>query len=220
MPRNENPSGLWTMHVRLDDQLLAVHDIAWYPVGVEEEPEDSFLYPHAQEAARAAGGMLNSNKIMLTDIGLLVRRHNGDTQIYRTEDIPENAVSLQPFIRLSLESKAVGALRFELVDNHDRVLLTYEEQHQFDRGDNLISARTLLPLDGNFVLSGGWGIRVYIGDTLAAWHPFGWRDNTLRNAPLDSDGEVSKRLEMEVVNRKGERVSLDELLNPPRRRRR
>lgn len=219
MDMNDFPDGVWRMHVRLDDHLLAAHDFAWFTVGEEEEPEADFVYPHAQSAVRLAGASINDARATLTDIGLLVVRAGQDeTNIYRTESLPLDTVAVQPYLRLNLPERATGALHFTLRDAHGNVHFDYEEQHEYDAGDNLIAARARMRVDDALPLGPGWEMTVQVGETTVARHRFDWRKTVpLIHDPLEEDGEITSRLR-DKLSDMDEEMSLRDLLAEQRRR--
>ena len=216
---NGYPEGVWQMRVRLDDRVLAAHQFAWFTVGEIEEPEDDFVYPHAQVAVQVAGAAINDGKPTLTDIGLLVTRAGqAENNIYRTEALPQDAAVVQPYLRLNLTERATGALRFTLKDAAGTVHFDYQEQHEYDAGDNLIAARARMRVDDALPLGPGWEMTVSVGETPVARHRFDWRKALppLRD-PLEEDGEITSRLRERLADM-DEEMSLRDLLNEQRRR--
>ncbi len=219
MDLNDYPDGVWRMHVRLDEHLLATHEFAWFTVGEIEEPEDDFVYPHAQVAVQSAGASINDTRATLTDIGLLVvRAGSAETNIYRTESLPLDTVAVQPYLRLNLTERAVGELHFILRDPNGETHFDYHEQHEYDDGDNLIVARARMRVDDTLPLGPGWEMTVKVGDTTVARHRFDWRKAVpVINDPLEEDGEITNRLR-DKLSDLDEEMSLRELLNEQHRR--
>lgn len=213
------PEGVWGMHVRLENHLLAVHEFAWFTVGEIEEPEDDFIYPHAQVAVQRAGAAINDARATLTDIGLLVVRAGGaEANIYRTESLPTDAVAVQPYLRLNLPERAVGVLHFTLRDASGVVHFDYKEQHEYDAGDNLIAARARMRVDDALPVGPGWEMTVQVGETTVARHRFDWRKAVpIIKDPLEEDGEITSRLRDKLADM-DEAMSLRELLDEQRRR--
>ncbi|MEO0562452.1 MAG: hypothetical protein AAF125_10075 [Chloroflexota bacterium] len=213
------PEGVWSMHVRLDDELLAIHEIEWFEVGVEQEPEEDFVYPHAQAAVRLAGASVNAARSTLTDVGLIVARAGGnDVNIYRTESIPLDAVAVQPFVRFNLPGRAAGDVRFVLQDAAGTAHFENRTQHAYQPGDNLITAGARLPVDGSLPLGTGWQLDVHVGQMLVARHAFDWRQGAPPiKDPLAEDGEISQRLRQRLQDQ-NEELSLRDLLAEQRRR--
>ena len=194
----------------------------WFPVGEEEEIEADFVYPHAQAAVRLVGSPVNDTQPTLTDIGLLVVTNRSDeAEIFRTRTLPDNAIAVQPYVRLNLPERAIGQIRFVLEDANGDPQFTYDEEHEYDVGDNLIAARARLRVDTDhdIPIGRGWHLRVYVGEMLVAAHRFDWEDQQAPAilSPLEQDGEISARLRQRLED-KDDNVSLRDLLSEQRRR--
>jgi hypothetical protein len=218
------PEGIWQMRVRLGSELFAVHEIEWHPTDVvyEDEPDETFQYPHAQEAAQWAGGYLLGGNIVLTDIGMLATDADDNQRIHQTEPISIDAQAVQPYIRLYVGQRAEGTVQFMLFDENGVKQYTYREKYLLQTGDNLIAAGTRFPLELSPPLDAKWQLQVMIGETVVANHHIKWQDETVSNLPITNDGEINTNVRLYLRGEGNQRVSLDDLLNeaPPNRQRR
>jgi hypothetical protein len=100
-------------------------------------------------------------------------------------------------------------------DADGQVVFRQQEDHNFERGRNLIMPAARLPIRSSNAVHGEWRLLVYADGVLIADHPFGWEESTSsairRN--LTEDGELSGEIREMIADNRLERMSLDELLS-------
>lgn len=173
------------------------------------------VYRHALDAVRAAGHDPDEMKVLPVDVGLVVYR--GDERaVYRTNDVPDDADYVQPYVQLRLPSRAVGKVRFELLDSDGQVLFVHEDKHVLERGRNLLSSAARLPIHDGHNMNGGWELRISADGMPLATHRFFWEEDSAAviRRHLGEDGEISNEMRMLLAENRLESVSLDELLSP------
>jgi len=172
------------------------------------------IYQHALDAVEAAGLDPETVQVLATDIGVMAFSGNEDPEICRTRDVYDDVDYIQPYVQLRLAAKAVGLIRFEIVDSDGQVLFVHEEHHQLERGRNLITPAARLPIHDVQAKDGGWTLRVLADSVPLAEHYFGWQESTtsLVRRHLSEDGEISSELRAAMAENRLQKVSLDDLL--------
>jgi hypothetical protein len=179
------------------------------------KPNTDQVYEHALDAVRHAGLDPAEVSVLPTDIGLMVFSADQDPTIFRTRPILDDVDYIQPFVELRLPSRARGRIRFEILDTDGQVLFIHEENHEFERGRNLISPAARLPIHDAQAMHGDWQLRVSADGVLIAEHSFGWQESTSRvmRRHLKEDGELSNEVRAMIAENRLQRMSLDELLS-------
>lgn len=168
----------------------------------------------ARAAMHRAGYEQNSQYVQVADIGLLAYRSADDPKLVRYGDVLADTHYLRPFAELWLPHDARGSVRFELLDDQERLRYADEKQYALSRGINTLLPGTWLPLQGKSVPSGDWNLRVMAGNTLLAMHRFGWQPvggGEIQRF-VKSDGEISPALQDLLRAKSREAVSLSDLL--------
>jgi hypothetical protein len=172
------------------------------------------IYHHALSAVEAAGLDPETVKVLTTDIGIMAFKEDQDPVVYRTRDVLDDIDYIQPYVQLRLPTKAVGLIRFEIIDADGEVLFIHEERHQLERGRNLISPAARLPIHDAQAMDGEWELRVSADGVPLALHHFGWQESTTKvvRRHLSEDGEISSELRAALADSRLQGLSLDELL--------
>ncbi|MBI1256305.1 MAG: hypothetical protein GC204_02430 [Chloroflexi bacterium] len=179
-------------------------------------PRVDQVYAHALDAVRAAGLDPNETHVLPIDIGVMA--FNGDQEpiIYRTRPVLDDIDYLQPFVQLRLPTRARGRIRFEIIDSDGQTLFVHEEDHEFERGRNLVTPAARLPIHDAHALQDAWELRVSADGVLIAEHRFEWEESTTKviRRHLKEDGELSNEVRAMMAENRLQRMSLDELLEP------
>ncbi len=181
------------------------------------QPRADQVYAHALDAVRRAGLDPTETHVLPIDIGVMAFSSDGDPVIYRTRPVLDDIDYLQPFVQLRLPTRARGRIRFELVDSDGQTLFVHEEDHEFQRGRNLVTPAARLPIHDAHAMLGDWQLRVSADGVLIADHRFEWQENTTKviRRHLTEDGELSSEVRAMVAENRLQRMSLDELLEQP-----
>lgn len=179
------------------------------------QPRADQVYAHALDAVRNAKHDPAEMQVLPIDIGVMAFTGDNAPVIYRTRDVLDDVDYVQPFVQLRLPTKAKGRIRFEITDADGQVIFRQQEDHNFERGRNLIMPAARLPIRESAAIHGEWRLAVYADGVLIADHPFGWEESTSsairRN--LTEDGELSGEIREMIADNRLERMSLDELLS-------
>ncbi len=180
------------------------------------QPRVDQVYAHALDAVRRAGLDPAETHVLPVDVGVMAFSGDGEPVIYRTRPVPDDVDYVQPFVQLRLPTKAHGRIRFELIDSDGQILFVREEDHQFQRGRNLVTPAARLPIHDAQAMMGNWQLRVSADGVLIADHRFEWQENTRKviRRHLTEDGELSSEVRAMVAENRLQRMSLDELLDP------
>jgi hypothetical protein len=175
------------------------------------------IYQHALTAVEAAGHDPETVRVLATDIGVMAFKGDQEPVIYRTRDVLDDVDYIQPYVQLRLPTKAVGRIRFEILDAEGQTLFSREEHHQLERGRNLITPAARIPVHDAQALDGEWELRVSADDMLLAVHHFNWEESASRvvRRHLSEDGEISSELRAAMAENRLQELSLDELLDYP-----
>lgn len=189
----------------LPDEMLEEED---------EQPARERIYRHALEAVKEAGLDPDQVRVLVTDIGVMAFKSDQDPVVYRTRAVPDDVDYIQPFVQLRLPTKAVGRIRFEIIDSDGQTLFVRDESHQLERGRNLLSPAARLPIHDAQAMHNAWELRVSADGVLLASHPFDWEETTTRvvRRHLSEDGEISSELRATLAENRLEKISLDDLL--------
>lgn len=179
------------------------------------QPRVDQVYAHALDAVRRAGLDPAETHVLPIDIGVMAFSGDGEPVIYRTRPVLDDIDYLQPFVQLRLPTRARGRIRFELVDSDGQTLFVHEEDHDFQRGRNLVTPAARLPIHDAHTMLGDWQLRVSADGVLIADHRFEWQENTTKviRRHLTEDGELSSEVRAMVAENRLQRMSLDELLD-------
>jgi hypothetical protein len=172
-------------------------------------------YAHAVDAARAAGLELSRTAVIPVDVGLVVYNPAGERSIHRTTPVDMDAAFVQPFVQLNMPTRAVGRLRYEIIDSDGQALFIHEDNQALERGVNLLTPAARLRTHSGMARSGDWRLLVSADGVRLIDHAFVWQEDArarLRRHLYD-DGELTREarvlLEEEIS---GPSMSLDDLL--------
>lgn len=172
------------------------------------------IYAHALRAVQEAGLDPESVKVLATDIGVMAFKSDDDPMIYRTRPVLDDIDYLQPFVQLRLPQKAIGRIRFEVIDSDGQVIFIHEDRHQLERGRNLITPAARLPVHDAQAMHEDWELRVSADGVLLATHYFEWEESATKavRRHLSEDGEISSELRATMAESRLQKLSLDDLL--------
>lgn len=180
----------------------------------EEAAGRERIYAHAIRAVEAAGIDPETAKVLATDIGVMAFKDDSEPMIYRSRPVLDDIDYLQPFVQLRLPQKAIGRIRFEIVDSDGQVLFVHEDRHQLERGRNLISPAARLPIHDAQAMYEDWELRVSADGVPLASHQFSWQESATKvvRRHLSEDGEISTELRATMAENRLQKMSLDDLL--------
>ena len=173
------------------------------------------IYAHALRAVAAAGLNPDTVSVLPVDIGLLVYKDEDDPVVHRSQPINNDVDYIQPYIELRLPQKAVGLIRFEIVDSEGQTIFIHENNHELSRGRNLITPSARLPVHDAQAMEAGWQLWVSADGVPLAKHSFYWheaQDNNIREY-ISEDGEISSEMRAALAENRLQRMSLDDLLS-------
>ncbi len=173
------------------------------------------VYSHALKAVERAGLNPDEVKVLPVDIGVMAFSSDHDPVVHRTRPVLDDVDYIQPFVQLRLPTKAVGKIRFEIVDCDGQILFIHEDYHQLERGRNLITPTARLPIHDAQAMHGPWELRVSADGLPLATHTFEWQESTSKaiRRHLTDDGEISSGLRVALAENRLQKMSLDELLS-------
>lgn len=180
----------------------------------DEQSGKERIYRHALESVKAAGLDPEQVRVLATDIGFMAFSGASDPVVYRSRDIPDDVDYIQPFVQLRLPTKANGRIRFEVIDSDGQVLFVHEENHELDRGRNLVMPAARLPIHDAQAMHNAWELRISADGMPLASHTFDWEETTTRvvRRHLSEDGEISSELRAAMAESRLQKMSLDDLL--------
>jgi len=193
-----------------------IRRVAPAPPRREQRPANmDQVYPHALEAARAAGLNPDTVPVLPVDIGVLTYQGNNSPVIHRTVAVENDCDYIQPFIQLRVPRVAVGRVRFELLDNTGQLVFVHEADYQLQRGRNLIIPASRLPVHDEQESGGEWQMVVSGDNLLLAKYHFGWTDMDVAGAErfVGEDGEINSEMRAALADNRYQRLTLDELLS-------
>lgn len=179
------------------------------------QPRADQVYAHALDAVRRAGLDPAETHVLPVDIGVMTFSGDQEPTIFRTRPVLDDIDYLQPFVQLRLPTRAHGRVRFEIIDSDGQTLFIHEDDHEFERGRNLVTPAARLPIHDAQAMHGDWHLRVSADGVLIAEHDFGWEESTstVIRRHLREDGELSSEVRAMVAESRLQRMSLDELLS-------
>lgn len=172
------------------------------------------VYRHALEAVTRAGLNPDEVKVLAVDVGVIAFTPDGQQTVYRTWSLPDDVDYIQPFVQLRLPSKALGRVKFEILDGNNQPVFAHEDPHSLERGRNFISPSARLPIHDERHLDGRWQLRVTADDVLLAVHQFSFAEAGSIDIErhLGEDGEMNTELRAAMAESKLPKMSLDDLL--------
>lgn len=173
------------------------------------------VYRHALEAVERAGHDPDQVQVLAVDIGMMAFRQDEEPTVFRTWTLPDDVDYVQPFVQLRLPSKAVGRIRFEVVDSVGNVVFVHENDHNLERGRNFVTPAARLAIHDQRELDGRWGLRVIADGVLLADHRFEFMEatNAAIRQHIGEDGEINTELRVALSESRLQKMSLDDLLS-------
>lgn len=172
-------------------------------------------YAHAVDAARAAGLELSRTAVIPVDVGLIVYDPAGERSIHRTTPIDSKAAFVQPFIQLNMPTRAVGRVRYEIIDSDGQAVFIHEDDQALERGVNLLTPAARLRTHSGMARYGSWRLAVSADGVRLLDHSFGWQEDSrarLRRH-LHEDGELTQEARLLIEDEiSGPGISIDDLL--------
>lgn len=173
------------------------------------------VYAHALRAAERAGLNPDQMRVLPVDLGFMVFRADQDPEVFRTQPLPDEADYIQPFVQLRLPTRAVGRIKFEIVESDGRTVFVHEDIHELERGRNLITPTARLPIHDAHPMHRDWQLRVSADGLPLAVLGFSWEESGSRliRKHITADGEISNELRATLAENRLGKLSLDELLD-------
>ncbi len=172
-------------------------------------------YAHAVDAARAAGLELSRTAVIPVDVGVITFLPGGERAIHRTTPLEPASEYLQPVVQLNMPTRAVGRIRYELVDSDGQALFIHEDHQSLERGVNLLMPPARLRAHSGMARYGDWRLVVTADGVTLLDHGFGWaEDPAVRlRRHLREDGELTPEARTLLDEEtSGPGMSLDDLL--------
>lgn len=173
------------------------------------------VYAHALRAVEQAGLNPDTAQVLPVDLGVMVFQGDNDPVVYRTQPIPDDADYIQPFVQLRLPTRAVGRIKFEIIDSDGQVIFIHEDVSNLERGRNLVTPSARLPIHDAHAMLGNWQVRITADGMPLALHKFMWAETSTRaiRRHITADGELSNELRASLAENRLGKMSLDELLS-------
>jgi len=208
---NANGDGSAVFNQRADDDrdYDSEDDYALRQTGTEK------VYAHALQAVEQAGLNPDTAQVLPVDLGVMVFQGDNDPVVYRTQPIPDDADYIQPFVQLRLPTRAVGRIKFEIIDSDGQVIFIHEDVNNLERGRNLVTPSARLPIHDAHAMLGNWQVRISADGMPLALHKFMWQETNTRaiRRHITADGELSNELRASLAENRLGKMSLDELLS-------
>lgn len=172
------------------------------------------VYRHALESVERAGLDPDEVQVLTVDIGTIAYRGD-ERELFRTWALPDDIDYLQPFVQLRLPTKATGRIKFEVYDGAGDLVYRQENLHNLERGRNLITPQTRLPIHDQRAIEGRWELRVSADNVLLSVHRFEFMEatNSAIRQHLGEDGEINTELRAAMAESRMNKMSLDDLLS-------
>jgi hypothetical protein len=206
---NVDVSAVFSQHADDDNDYDPDDDYALRQTGTEK------VYAHALRAVEQAGLNPDTAQVLPVDLGVMVFQGDNDPVVYRTQPIPDDADYVQPFVQLRLPTRAVGRIKFEIIDSDGQVIFIHEDVNNLERGRNLVTPSARLPIHDAHAMLGSWQVRISADGMPLALHKFMWQETNTRaiRRHITADGELSNELRASLAENRLGKMSLDELLS-------
>lgn len=206
---NVDPSTFFNQRAEDDTDYDPEDDYALRQTGTEK------VYAHALRAVEQAGLNPDTAQVLPVDLGVMVFQGDNDPVVYRTQPIPDDADYIQPFVQLRLPTRAVGRIKFEIIDSDGQVIFIHEDVNNLERGRNLVTPSARLPIHDAHAMLGNWQVRISADGMPLALHKFMWQETNTRaiRRHITADGELSNELRASLAENRLGKMSLDELLS-------
>ncbi len=178
------------------------------------QPGTEKVYAHALKAVEQAGLNPDEVRVLPVDVGVMAFKGDSAPVVYRTQPVDDDVDYIQPFVQLRLPTKAVGRIKFEILDSDGQALFIREENHQLERGRNLLTPSARLPIHDAQAMQRGWKLRISADGMPLATHTFEWQESDTKRVRrhITEDGEISNELRTAMAESRLQKLSLDELL--------
>jgi hypothetical protein len=172
------------------------------------------VYAHALKAVERAGLNPDDVRVLPVDVGVMAFKGDLPPVVYRTQPVDDDVDYIQPFVQLRLPTKAIGRIKFEILDSDGQALFIREENHQLERGRNLLTPSARLPIHDAQAMQRGWQLRISADGMPLATHKFEWQESDTKRVRrhITEDGEISNELRAAMAENRLQKLSLDELL--------
>ena len=189
------------------------YDFAEPPSEVRQSGAEK-VYAHALKAVERAGLNPDDVRVLPVDIGVMAFKGDQPPVVYRTQPVDDDVDYIQPFVQLRLPTKAVGRIKFEILDSDGQALFIREENRQLERGRNLLTPSARLPIHDAQAMHQGWKLRISADGMPLATHNFDWHESDVKRVRrhITEDGEISNELRTALAESRLQKLSLDELL--------
>jgi hypothetical protein len=189
------------------------YDFADPPSEVRQSGAEK-VYAHALKAVERAGLNPDDVRVLPVDIGVMAFKGDQPPVVYRTQPVDDDVDYIQPFVQLRLPTKAVGRIKFEILDSDGQALFIREENRQLERGRNLLTPAARLPIHDAQAMHAGWKLRISADGMPLATHNFEWQESDVKRVRrhITEDGEISNELRTALAESRLQKLSLDELL--------
>ncbi len=196
---------------------------------VAVQPRADQVYPHALDSVRRAGLDPSTLHVLPVDIGVMAFSADKEPVIHRNVPIVDDVDFIQPFVQLRLPTKAIGRIRFEMIDADGDTVFAHENNQQLQKGLNLISPNARLPIHDQRATANDWLLRVTADGVTIAEHRFSWQESASKamRRHINADGELSNEIRVMMAENRLGKMSLDDLLSeqededqPPQEQRR
>lgn len=174
------------------------------------------VYSHALEAVQRAGLDASNTPVLPVDMGVFAHKGDENPNLYRTKGVPLDVDYVQPFVQLRLPQRARGKITFEIIDDQGETMFARTEEHDLQRGRNLVVPTRRLPVhDALDMDEGRWSLRVSADGVLLAEHQIRWLEpaDEFVAENIADDGEISNELRAAMAESRLEKMSLDDLLS-------
>jgi hypothetical protein len=172
------------------------------------------VYRHAIDAVRRAGRDPGETQVLPVDIGVIALRDGVAPVVHRSQPVDDDVDYIQPFVQLRIPRRAMGRIRFEIIDSDEQVLFIHEDVHELERGRNLVTPGARLPIHDAHIMQGNWQLRVSADGLPLATHVFKWREGSEKaiRRHIREDGEITNELKAAIMDNTPGSMSLDDLL--------
>jgi len=189
-------------------------DFSEPPIETTRQSGAEKVYAHALKAVERAGLNPDEVRVLPVDIGVMAFKGDQSPVVYRTQPVDDDIDYIQPFVQLRLPTKAVGRIKFEILDSDGQALFIREENQQLERGRNLLTPAARLPIHDAQAMHRGWQLRISADGTPLATHSFEWQESDTKRVRrhITEDGEISNELRAALAENRLQKLSLDELL--------
>jgi hypothetical protein len=208
---DSNPS--WMNNQAQPSEDYEEYDFSDVPAKTRQSGTEK-VYAHALKAVERAGLNPDEVRVLPVDVGVMAFKGDSPPVVYRTQPVDDDVDYIQPFVQLRLPTKAIGRIKFEILDSDGQAIFIREENHQLERGRNLLTPSARLPIHDAQAMQRGWKLRISADGMPLATHTFEWQESDTKRVRrhITEDGEISNELRTAMAESRLQKLSLDELL--------